>query len=114
MLHCNTVMKVTNEKKGIFSFYLHNMNKKNSIRVIPTTIDLMFQLKVLIINKNKDTHHKYSNWTLHIVKFFIGFDALVLVMVSQLNFNPSRIFKIEAMEAVSWFIKCVYAFLLTR
>ena len=30
MLHCNVVMKVTNKKKGIFSFYLHNMNKKVS------------------------------------------------------------------------------------
>ena len=28
MLQCDTVMKVTNEKKGIFSFYLHNLNKK--------------------------------------------------------------------------------------
>ena len=28
MLHCNAVMKVTNENKGIFSFYSHNMNKK--------------------------------------------------------------------------------------
>ena len=28
MLHCNVVvMKVINEKNGIFSFYLHNMNK---------------------------------------------------------------------------------------
>ena len=30
----------------------------------------MFQLKVLTVNKSKDTHH--------IVKFFIGFDALFL------------------------------------
>ena len=28
MLHCNAEMKVTNEKKGTFSFYSHNMNKK--------------------------------------------------------------------------------------
>ena len=28
MLQCNAAMKVTNEKTGIFSFYLHNMNKK--------------------------------------------------------------------------------------
>ena len=48
-------MKVTSEKKGIFSFYSHNMNKKNSMRIISITIDLIFQLKVLIINKSKDT-----------------------------------------------------------
>ena len=28
MLHYNAVMKVTNEKKGIFSFNSHNINKK--------------------------------------------------------------------------------------
>ena len=28
MLHYNAVMKVTNEKEGIFPFYLDNMNKK--------------------------------------------------------------------------------------
>ena len=28
MSHYNAVMKVTDEKKGIFSFYLDNMNKK--------------------------------------------------------------------------------------
>ena len=27
-LHCNVVMKVTNERKGMFSFCSHNMNKK--------------------------------------------------------------------------------------
>ena len=28
LLQCNLIMKVTNIKKGIFSFYSHNMNKK--------------------------------------------------------------------------------------
>ena len=46
MLHCNAVMKLTNEKKGIFSFYSHNMNK-NFNEIISITVDLMFQLKVL-------------------------------------------------------------------
>ena len=27
-LACDVVMKVTNEKKGIFSFHSHNMNKE--------------------------------------------------------------------------------------
>ena len=58
MLHYNAVMKITNEKKGIFSFYSHNMNKKISMRAVSITEDLMFRLKVLTINKSKDTHHK--------------------------------------------------------
>ena len=60
MLQCNVVIKVTHEKKGIFSFYSHYMNKKNSMKPISTTIDLMFRLKVLRINEGKDTHHKYQ------------------------------------------------------
>ena len=28
MLHCDVEIKVTNEKKGIFPFYSHDMNKK--------------------------------------------------------------------------------------
>ena len=28
MLHGDAVRKVTNEKKGFFAFYSHNMNKK--------------------------------------------------------------------------------------
>ena len=59
MLHCNVVMKVINEKKGIFSFYSYNVNK-NFNESIPITEDIMFRLKVLIINKCKDTHHKYQ------------------------------------------------------
>ena len=37
------------------------------------TVDLM-----LVINKNKDTHHKYQYKVckLYIVKFFVGFDTL--------------------------------------
>ena len=60
MLQRNVVMKVTNEKKDILSFYSHNMNKKNSMRVISITGDLMFRVKVLIINKSTDTRHKYQ------------------------------------------------------
>ena len=44
ILHCNVVMKVTNEKKGIFSFYSHDRNK-NFNESISVTVDLMFQLK---------------------------------------------------------------------
>ena len=58
MLHYNAVMKITNEKKGIFSFYSLNMNKTISMRAVSITEDLMFRLKVLTINKSKDTHHE--------------------------------------------------------
>ena len=50
-------MKVTNKKKGIFSFYSHNMKK--TMRAISITVVLMFRLKVLIVNESKDRHHKY-------------------------------------------------------
>ena len=30
------------------------------MRAITITVHLMFQLKVLIINKSEDTHHKYQ------------------------------------------------------
>ena len=53
-------MKVTNEKKDIFSFYSHNMNKKFQWRAISITVDLMFRLNVLMINKSKDRHHKFQ------------------------------------------------------
>ena len=49
MIHCNVVMKVTIEKKSIFSFYSHNMKKK-SVRAISVTVDLMFRLKVSVIS----------------------------------------------------------------
>ena len=50
VLHCNAAMKVTNQKKGIFSFYTHNMNKTISLRAISIRVDFIFRLKVLIIN----------------------------------------------------------------
>ena len=53
-------MKVTNKRKGTFLFYSHNMTKKISVRDISITEYLMFQLKVLTINKSKDTNHKYE------------------------------------------------------
>ena len=34
------------------------MNKKFSVRAISITMDSMFPLKVLVINKSKDAHHK--------------------------------------------------------
>ena len=66
MFKCHTlyeVMKIT-KKKGIFSLYSHNMKKKfNESHFV--TVDLMFLLKVFIINKSKDTQYKYiSNSTL--------------------------------------------------
>ena len=55
-------MKITSEKKGIFSHFIHIiMNKKISVRAIFFTTDSMFPLKVLVINKSKDTHHKSVN-----------------------------------------------------
>ena len=59
MLHYNAITKVANEKKGMFSFYSHDMNK-NSNESISVIDNLMFQLKMLIINKSKDTHNKYE------------------------------------------------------
>ena len=55
MLHCNVVMKVTNEKKCIFSFYSHNMNKKIQLEPFPY-IELNVSIKSVlkVINKNKD------------------------------------------------------------
>ena len=50
-------MKVTNKKKAIFSFHSHGV-KKNSVKAISITLDIMFLLSVLINNKSKDTHHK--------------------------------------------------------
>ena len=66
--------EITNEKKGIFSFYSCNVNKI-SVRAFSITVDLMFRLKVLMINKRKDKHH---NCILNIEKFFIRFDTLFL------------------------------------
>ena len=47
------------------------------MRGISITVDLMFRLKVLIINESKDTHHK-CNCTFYIVEFFIGSDTMFL------------------------------------
>ena len=46
------------------------------MRVISIIMDSMLSLKVLVINKSKDTHNKSANCTLQIVKFFIGFETL--------------------------------------
>ena len=52
-------MKGTSKKKGIFSFYSHNMNKTNRLmRAISITVVFMLRLKVLIINNSKYKHHK--------------------------------------------------------
>ena len=77
MLHSVVVMKVTNEKKGIFLSYLHNRNKKFQSEQFRLQWVFMFRLKVLIINKSKIHIINVSNCTLYIVKFFIGFDILV-------------------------------------
>ena len=52
-------MNGTNEKEGIFQFHSHNMNK-NSNESHSIIVDLIFQLKVLIISKNKGTHDRYQ------------------------------------------------------
>ena len=57
MSHCNVVMKVTNEKKSILSFYSHNMNQKISVRAISIAVNLMFRLKLLIDESDKSSSH---------------------------------------------------------
>ena len=49
------MMKITSQKKGIFS---HKYEQKISMRAISITLDSIFPLKVLVSNKSKDTHHK--------------------------------------------------------
>ena len=64
MLHCNLIMKITNEKKGIFAHFINIVQTKNfSESQFYIAMDSMFPLKVLIINKSKDTHHKYAHFT---------------------------------------------------
>ena len=49
------------------------------MRVISITMDSMFPLKVLVINKSKDTHHKSVSAHFRMQSFFhFGFDALFL------------------------------------
>ena len=61
MLHCNLRMKITSEKKGIFFHILCTRYEQTiSVRAISITIDSKVPLRVLIINKRKDTHHKYQ------------------------------------------------------
>ena len=71
MLHCNAVMKVTNEVKGIFSFYSHNVKKNFSESHQSMTVDLMFRLKVLIINESKSKHKYQLLLTLHCKVFHL-------------------------------------------
>ena len=52
-------MKITNEKKGIFSHFIHiRWTKKITMRAISISMGTVFPLKVLAINKSKDTHQK--------------------------------------------------------
>ena len=53
-------MKIITEEKGPFHFLLTLYEQKASIRAISITMDSVFPLKVLVINKSKDTHHKYQ------------------------------------------------------
>ena len=57
ILHCNVIMKVINDKKSIFSQFIHIIKNKRAIFI---TVDSMFLLKVLTINKSKNTRHKYQ------------------------------------------------------
>ena len=54
------MIKITSEKNGTFSHFIHIDEQKILIRAISITMDSMFPLKVLVINKSKDTHHKYQ------------------------------------------------------
>ena len=46
------------EERHLFTFYSHNMNKKVSMRAISITMETIFPLKVLVINKSEDTQQK--------------------------------------------------------
>ena len=59
MLHCNLRMKITSEKKGIFHILFTRYEQTISVRAISITVDSKVPLRVLIINKRKDTHRKY-------------------------------------------------------
>ena len=61
LLHCNVVMKVTNEKKGIVPFYLYtNKNFNETISICITAELINVSIKVLIINKSQHTHHNHQ------------------------------------------------------
>ena len=62
MLHCNLIMKITNEKKGIFAHFIHIIQTKNFSESHFHCDGLNVPLKVLIINKSKHTHHKYAHF----------------------------------------------------
>ena len=47
------------EESDLFILFA-KYEQKNLMRAISITMDLTFQLKVLIINKSKNTHHKYQ------------------------------------------------------
>ena len=54
-------MKITSEKKGIFSDFIHIIWTKNfNETTISITMESVFPLKVLVINESKDTHNKYQ------------------------------------------------------
>ena len=53
-------MKITSEKKGIFLHFSHMIWTRNFNETIFITMDSKFPLKVLVINKSKNTHHKYQ------------------------------------------------------
>ena len=56
MLHCNLRMR----RKASFHILFTRYEQKISVRAISITTDSKFSLRVLIINKRKDTHHKYQ------------------------------------------------------
>ena len=61
MLHRDVVMKVTNEKKGIVSFYSNNMSEqKISMKAISITMDLMLRNYVIFLRSWKK--HGKSNY----------------------------------------------------
>ena len=56
MLHCDLIIKITNEKRGIFAHFIHIIQTKNFSESHSITMDTMFPLKVLIVSKSEDTH----------------------------------------------------------
>ena len=52
------MMKITSEKKGIFSHFIHIIWTKTINESHFHSMDSMFPLKVLVNNKSNDIHHK--------------------------------------------------------
>ena len=59
MLHCNLVMKITNEKKGIFAHFIYIIQTKNFSECHFHYNRLNVSIKSAN-SKSKDMHHKFQ------------------------------------------------------